>query len=77
MNDGHVLVIPCVHVADVGIDPEVSTRTMARAAELAANLDAVNILTSRGVAATQSVFHLHIHVVPRSEDDGLRLPWTP
>lgn len=74
---GHVLVIPHAHVADVGTDPPVSARTMACAAELAAELPACNVITSRGIAATQTVFHLHVHLVPRVEGDGLPLPWTP
>jgi histidine triad (HIT) family protein len=37
----------------------------------------VNLSTSKGEAATQSVFHLHVHVVPRQEGDRLPLPWTP
>lgn len=75
--DGHLLVIPRQHVADVGSDPAVSAATMARAAELAADLPNANVLTSKGAAATQTVFHLHLHVVPRTDGDGLPLPWTP
>ena len=37
----------------------------------------VNLLNSCGAAAWQTVFHFHIHVIPRYEDDPLRLPWTP
>ncbi|WP_410614240.1 HIT family protein [Amycolatopsis sp. lyj-109] len=77
VNDGHVLVIPRAHVADAGVDPAVSARTMACAAELLGEHQAANIITSRGSAATQTVFHLHIHVVPRAAGDGLPLPWTP
>lgn len=77
VHPGHVLVIPRVHVADAGVDPVVSGLTMAAAAELMAELPAANIITSRGAAATQTVFHLHIHVVPRAIGDGLPLPWTP
>lgn len=77
VTPGHVLVIPREHVADVGIDLAVSARTMAAAAELAGELPAANVITSRGGAATQTVFHLHLHVVPRGEGDGLPLPWTP
>lgn len=77
VNDGHVLVLPRVHVADAGVDWLVTGRTMARAAELMAEHEAANLITSRGVAATQSVFHLHVHVVPRETGDGLALPWTP
>lgn len=77
VTDGHILIIPHVHVADAGVDPAVSGLTMACAAELAGELDAFNIITSKGPAATQSVFHLHIHLVPRVLGDGLLLPWTP
>ena len=76
-TDGHVLVIPHQHVADAGVDPAVSAATMAAAAELAADLAACNIITSKGKVATQTVFHLHVHVVPRRAGDGLPLPWTP
>lgn len=74
--EGHLIVIPKIHVADVGHDPEISAATMRRAAELAAS-QWCNVLTSRGRVATQSVFHLHLHLVPRSEGDGLALPWDP
>ncbi|MFD4221696.1 HIT family protein [Streptomyces griseus] len=77
VTPGHVLVIPHTHVADVGESPLVSARTMACAAELAAELPAVNVITSKGSAATQTVAHLHLHVVPRTAGDALPLPWTP
>ncbi|MGW8557555.1 HIT family protein [Streptomyces tubercidicus] len=73
---GHVLIIPRVHVADVAEDPAVSAATMLRAAELAAEAGDCNVITSRGPAATQTVRHLHLHLVPRTEGDGLLLPWT-
>jgi histidine triad (HIT) family protein len=63
VTKGHLLVIPKVHA------------TMRRASELAAE-QWCNVITSRGRVATQSILHLHIHVVPRREDDGLALPWT-
>jgi histidine triad (HIT) family protein len=37
----------------------------------------VNLLNSCGRAAWQTVFHFHIHVIPRYEGDPLRLPWMP
>lgn len=74
---GHILVIPHAHVADVRVAPTVSARAMTCAAELTAELPAANVITSKGSAATQSVFHLHIHVVPRHAADALPLPWTP
>ncbi|MEU9640915.1 HIT family protein [Streptomyces sp. NPDC048188] len=75
--EGHTLVIPKVHVTDFVVDPIVSAATMCRAAELAGDYPAgsMNLITSRGTAATQSVFHLHLHLIPRTEGDGLALPW--
>lgn len=74
--DGHTLVIPKTHVRDFAADPEVSAATMRRAAELMRWTDRpMNLITSRGAEATQSVFHLHLHLVPRAKGDGLALPW--
>jgi histidine triad (HIT) family protein len=39
--------------------------------------DGVNLLNSCGAVAWQSVFHYHVHVIPRYRDDPLRLPWVP
>lgn len=75
--EGHLLVIPNRHVRDVAEDASVSAVTMAAASELAAAAWPCNIITSAGAEATQTVFHLHLHVVPRREHDGLALPWTP
>jgi histidine triad (HIT) family protein len=74
---GHTLVIPRKHVADFVADPHTTAVTMQRAAELARDLGLApaNLITSAGREATQSVFHLHVHIVPRAEDDGLALPW--
>lgn len=72
--DGHLLVVPTVHVKDVTEDPGVSAEVMRAAAELA--VAPCNIITSAGAEATQTVFHLHVHVVPRAAGDGLMLPWS-
>ncbi|MEV7442988.1 HIT domain-containing protein [Streptomyces sp. NPDC091204] len=77
VTEGHVMVLPRVHVPDAGTDPEVTAAVMRRAAELMAELPAANLITSKGAAATQSVFHLHVHVVPRRDGDDLPLPWAP
>ena len=39
--------------------------------------DGVNLLNSCGRAAWQTVFHFHVHVIPRYDGDPLRLPWVP
>ena len=75
-GEGHVLVIPRVHVSDFAADPVITGRTFQRAAELADLRDS-NLITSKGESATQTVHHLHVHLVPRVSRDGLPLPWTP
>jgi histidine triad (HIT) family protein len=78
VTEGHTLVIPRKHVTDFAADPEVSAATMRRAAEAASGIrpdGPMNLITSWGAAATQSVPHLHLHLVPRAENDGLALPW--
>lgn len=76
VTDGHVLVIPREHVADASTRPWVTAEAMADAAVWAGAQDRpFNLLTSAGEEATQSVFHLHVHYVPRAADDGLMLPW--
>lgn len=73
---GHRLFIPTRHLQDAGEDPMETGRVMAVAAQWAEeNLYSYNLITSRGVSATQSIEHLHIHVIPRRQGDGLHLPW--
>lgn len=77
VTPGHVLIIPRQHVADATENPGVTAAAMYRAAQLVRSWDhAANIITSVGEAATQTVFHLHVHCVPRTLNDGLKLPWT-
>ena len=76
ITEGHTLIIPKTHVRDFATDPEVSAATMRRAAQLMQWTDRpMNVITSKEREATQSVFHLHLHLVPRAENDGLALPW--
>jgi histidine triad (HIT) family protein len=81
---GHALVIPRAHAADVhAIDEQDLSAVAAAAKRLAAkardNLGAegVNLLNSSGAVAWQTVFHFHMHVIPRYTGDPLRLPWVP
>lgn len=78
VTSGHVLIAPRTHVADAVEDPDLTADASRRAAQYAATIGAdLNLITSVGPAATQTVRHLHWHVVPRSTSDGLPLPWTP
>jgi histidine triad (HIT) family protein len=81
---GHALVVPVEHAVDLhAIDPDDLAAVTATAQRIAARArDAlgaagVNLLNSTGAAAWQTVFHFHLHVIPRYEDDPLRLPWVP
>ena len=83
-NPGHTLVVPRQHVRDVfDIDEETGAAVMraavrvARAIKAALQPDGVNLMQASGPAAFQSVFHFHLHVVPRWWDDSLKLPWRP
>lgn len=74
---GHRLFVSPQHVVDASQDRDISGRTFASAAEYAQRQGVdFNLITSGGSYATQTVFHLHIHYVPRRESDGLKLPWS-
>ncbi|MGH2886380.1 MAG: HIT family protein [Solirubrobacteraceae bacterium] len=81
---GHLLVVPRQHARDLlEIDRDDLAATMAAAQRMAGRVverldaDGVNLLNCCGSAAWQTVFHFHVHVIPRYEDDPLRLPWIP
>ncbi len=74
VTHGHVLVIPKVHRDDFKQDPTVTAEVMRRAALMARG--PCNLITSAGSEASQTVFHLHVHLIPRRPGDGLLLPWS-
>ena len=81
---GHALVVPRAHVRDIheidaGDLQAVAVAAQQVAAKVLDKLGAagVNLLNSSGAAAWQTVFHFHLHVIPRYEDDPLKLPWVP
>ncbi len=81
---GHVLVIPREHSTDLHDVGEEDLAACSRMAQRVAahardrlGADGVNLLNSCGRAAWQTVFHFHVHVIPRYEGDPLRLPWVP
>ena len=81
---GHALVIPKIHAADVfEISEEllakahIVAKKVAKALKDATGCDGINILQNNGERAGQSVFHLHIHVIPRYEGDTANIKWVP
>jgi histidine triad (HIT) family protein len=81
---GHTLVIPRVHSADLlSVAREdllavvLAAQRLALRAKERLGADGVNLLNSCGAVAWQTVFHFHVHVIPRYSGDPLRLPWVP
>jgi histidine triad (HIT) family protein len=82
VSRGHALVVPKVHSVDiVETDDDVLADVMKQAKRIAVAVQhalkagGFTLSTNRGEAAGQTVFHLHIHIIPRYEKDGLK-PWT-
>ena len=81
-HEGHALVVPRVHARDLlSVEPEaiaavaVTARRVARAVDATLAPEGLNLLQCNGEAAGQSVFHLHMHVLPRATGDELRMNW--
>jgi histidine triad (HIT) family protein len=81
---GHTLLIPRAHIPTIWqLDQETAaelgrwTVVLADAVKRAMRPDGLNVIQSNGIAATQTVMHLHVHVVPRWEGDGIGCIWPP
>ena len=80
VSKGHTLVVPRVHFENIfDIDKNTLEKLIAVSKDLSEqlakenNATGVNLLHASGKDAQQSVFHFHLHVVPRHENDGLDL----
>ena len=83
VHPGHTLVVPRIHVTDLqDCPPDVAAHlfgvsaTLASAVVQASDAAGFNVWTANGKVAGQEVFHLHLHILPRYENDtfGLRFP---
>lgn len=81
-NRGHALAIPRKHEPDLMDSTDetlavtiAAARRVARAVQAAVEPDGINLVQANGPGAAQSVFHLHLHVIPRFEGDDLKLNW--
>lgn len=81
---GHALILPKDHYADVFELPEEKAgevfklaRRMAVQMKAALNCDGFNIVQNNGEVAGQTVFHFHMHLIPRYKDDGQKIGWNP
>jgi histidine triad (HIT) family protein len=82
VNPGHVLVAVKPHVENIyGLDDKLAaavfqaTARLARAVKQAFAPQGVTLYQANGAAAGQTVFHFHLHIVPRHDKDGMNLTW--
>ena len=81
---GHALILPKKHMADIfEMDSETAEKAFVLAAKVAKgmkaalNCDGLNIVQNNGEVAGQTVFHFHMHIIPRYEGDGQNINWVP
>ena len=81
-NTGHALIIPKFHSPNLYDIPAewlsatvTSAQKVARAVDAVVKPDGMNLLQANGEGAAQSVFHFHMHVMPRFNGDELKLNW--
>ncbi len=81
---GHALILPKEHYANViALPEEVTAKAFILAKKMAAKMmevlhcDGVNVVQNNGEAAGQTVFHFHIHLIPRYENDNAGILWEP
>ena len=81
---GHALILPKEHFANLyELPDEIAAKALVLAKKMASKLteilkcDGFNVVQNNGVCAGQTVFHFHIHLIPRYENDHVGLGWTP
>ena len=81
-NKGHALILPKQHYDNLfEIDDAVSAKVLPLAKKIATALkeefgcDGVNVVQNNGTAAGQTVFHFHVHIIPRYDNDGCNIGW--
>ena len=81
---GHSLILPKDHYANIyELDEEVAGKAFKLAKKLASEMteklacDGFNIVQNNGETAGQTVFHFHMHLIPRYKDDNQKIGWNP
>lgn len=81
---GHALILPKDHFANLyELPDETAGKVMQLAKKMAAQMteklgcDGFNLVQNNGSTAGQTVFHFHLHLIPRYEDDGQEIGWKP
>ena len=83
-SKGHALILPKEHYANLyELDDELAGKVLVLAKKMITKLtdilgcDGYNIVQNNGESAGQTVFHFHLHMIPRYKDDKVGLTWTP
>ena len=83
-SKGHALILPKTHAANIyEISDEMAAKAMILAKKMATkmtdalNCDGFNIVQNNGEQAGQTVFHFHMHLIPRYEGDKVGITWEP
>lgn len=77
ITPGHLIVVPVIHVDDASTEPVITGAAFQLAAMIAenSNYNDYNLIVNKGADADQTVFHLHVHIVPRFKDDNTITVW--
>ena len=76
-SKGHSLILPKSHAANIYELPDETAAKMATKLRDGLNCDGFNIVQNNGEIAGQTVFHFHMHLIPRYEGDQVGLTWKP
>ena len=83
-SKGHAIILPKNHAANIFELPIedakeifVIAKKVSTAMEKVLHCDGINILQNNGEAAGQTVFHLHVHLIPRYKGDSITIRWSP
>lgn len=83
-SKGHALILPKQHAANLfELPDELAAKVMPLAKKIASKLqeglgaDGINVVQNNGEAAGQTVFHFHLHLIPRYQNDTVNVTWTP
>lgn len=81
---GHALILPKNHAANLyELPDETASQVLVLAKKMAGRMrdklccDGMNIVQNNGEAAGQTVMHFHLHLIPRYENDGQKILWSP
>ena len=81
---GHALMLPKNHFANLyELSDEMAAKVLPLAKKMASQMteklgcDGFNLVQNNGETAGQTVFHFHLHLIPRYENDGQKIGWVP